>query len=226
MTNRIWTQDEIQFLETHYLKWPLRKIALHLNRGYRGTEVKACRLKLYQKAVKNIPSLTNLTETEKAYLAGFIDADGSIRMNITNINTIPHRATPIIEITNSRKDILDWITSKVNWSGKWETRNPCKKTENRYLKPHPHYHLSITGHLRVEPLLKAIYPYLRVKKSNAQKVLEFFKQRENRYGHPFSIQDWKLVLEVKELVNSRKAPHIRSRKRLAKFIKELEKKNN
>jgi len=80
------------------------------------------------------------------------------------------------------------------------------------------------GRLRVEPLLKAILPYLRVKRPNAEKILEFFGQRANRRGHPFSLQDWKLVLKVKELVNSRKAPHIRSRQHLAQFIKELESK--
>ncbi|GAI73020.1 unnamed protein product, partial [marine sediment metagenome] len=100
---------------------------------------------------------------------------------------------------------------------------PYRKIENRYRKFHWHYHLSLSGRLRVEPFLRAILPYLRIKQALALKVLEFWKGHSRGF---YTIEDWKRILEIKELVNSQKLPHIRSRQHLARFIKELEAKES
>lgn len=217
-----WSSGEIKFLKEHYLKLSNKEIARFLKRPLLGITYKINQFKLYDKSVEQMRILTNLAETEKAYIAGIVDGEGCLSINICyDKSRKPFRAVPTVEISNTDSKVLKWIAHKANW-GKWNTKRPYTLIENRNanLKPYKCYHLTISDRRRVSVFLKTILPYLRIKKTLAEKILNFYRLHALR--SPYTIEDWKRALEVKRLVNARHAQHIKSREYFARCIKELE----
>jgi hypothetical protein len=52
-----------------------------------------------------------MTETEKAYIAGIIDGEGSIMLIKFHKNQLP---SPCISISSATIEVLEWIKAKVN----------------------------------------------------------------------------------------------------------------
>lgn len=221
-----WSKIETEYLKENYGRMPRDKIARKLHRTLSSIINKIHYEKLRLRQLKKIgKSFPSLTETEKAYIAGFLDGEGSIVFCVYHKKGIPHRATPMIEIANNDREIMNWLAIKINGFAKWKI--PCKVNRNYLTKEQlsridDTYHLSVTGRFRIEPLLRDILPYLHIKKEIAEIVLIFYQQREDRFQKKFSIKDWKLVLKNRQLIDSRQKRHIRSRQHLARFIKELE----
>ena len=90
------------------------------------------------------------------YLAGFIDGEGCIRVN----------NAPRLHITNTNKDIMDWI--KDNFGGYlWaEEKSYIENAKTRYI-----WEISSR---KLLVLLLEILPYLRVKKPQAKLVTEYY----------------------------------------------------
>ncbi len=221
---RLWTEEEKQELAERFPNERLGLIARKMGRSFSSICKKAWELGLYAKLKRNLQPIS-VTTAEAAYMAGFIDADGCIRLSAVRLYGNYIRAVPIVEISNSRRGIIDWVASRVRTSGRWDTRGVYKAEESRYCKQKwPHYHLSITGKERVKGLLTAILPYLIVKRKQAERVIAFIDSRLSRPQgrHQKMIPDeWRLVLQVYELNASRKKPHIESRERLRAFVESL-----
>lgn len=220
---RRWSQTEIKYLKENYGKTPREEIVRKLNRSLGSIKNKIHLEKLRLRQGHTL----NLTETEKAYIAGFIDGEGSIPFCIHYKKQIPHRAMPMIEIGNTNREIMNWLATKINGSAKWiipPKVNRSSMPKDYVSRISATYHLSITGRFRIESLLKGILPYLQIKQQLAKIALQFYRQREDRFLKKFSLRDWHLVLKNREITNSRHPRDIRSRQRLAQFIKELERK--
>ncbi|KKK94331.1 hypothetical protein LCGC14_2683940 [marine sediment metagenome] len=217
---KTWEIEEINQLSQYAREHKTcTEISQILKRPVSSVRVKLRSLKIEYTRTK-IEAL-NLAPTEAAYIAGFIDGDGCIRTSIvynddkTQVKTV----IPVIELSNSNQKVLSWIGDKINSSGKWKTTTVYKKIENRYAsKPKPHYHLCVTGRGKVKSLLSEIIPYLKIKHIQATVLLEFIELRLQSHSQRYSISELKLVLKVKELNDSRKAPHLASRDRLKKLI--------
>lgn len=221
-THEIWSPSEEKFLRENYTRYARQDIAKMLNRSSSSIFSKIKRMNLYQKALENIRPLGNLTEPEKAYIAAFIDGEGSMTITIKYRNNLPFLVNPKIDISNSDKEVINWISEKVN-KGRWKSKQAyLRKRSVQFPTWKKNFVLNISNRLRIQPLLMAIFPYLRVKRNLARCILEFY-QLHNRKT-PCSIQTWKKILEIKTLIDGRKPFQIRSRQRLAQFIKELERK--
>jgi len=216
-----WSRQETNFLKSHYLKFTTQDIAKALNRNYSSVKAKIEKLKLYSQAIKANKLTTKLSKTERAYIAGFIDGEGNIGVSLVYRDGLPAHGTPIISISNTDRKVLEWIASKVN-RARW-----IKKFVHVYKQPgrnpqhRDFYVLDISSRLRLEPLLKAILPYLQIKKKRAQVLLEFYEARI--FQKPYSIQDWERILKIRELIDSSRPSQVKRRKFLAQFIKELKK---
>jgi len=218
-----WTENDVKFLREHYLQLPLYEIASRMSRSYRAIQAKAQRLWLYQETIENMKPLQNFTEMEKAYIAGFLDGEAFFGIRITYKNDRPVHATPMINISNTNKKIIDWLANKINF-GKWTKKKPYIYPKNRYSKPwNAAYVLHISGRFRMEPFLKTFLPYFRVKREIAKKLLELYQIHP--YRGPYTIQIWKKILEIRELINYPSPKNVYYREHLARFIKELEFKN-
>ena len=100
----------------------------------------------------------NLTETEKAYIAGIIDGEGTI-----GIHKDSRRSwvlyQPRVSIANSNRELLEWIKTKA-----------CVNCHIHRIE------LDINNY-DVKPLLIAVIPYLHIKKKQATLMLEFIDLR-------------------------------------------------
>ncbi|MBA7706154.1 hypothetical protein ES703_115001 [subsurface metagenome] len=216
----IWSKREMKFLTENYTKHSRQNIAKILNRSPLSVFSKIKRMNLYQRALRDIEPLNDLTEPEKAYIAAFIDGEGSMTITVKYRNNLPFLANPKIDISNSDKEVINWISEKVN-RGRWESKQVyLRKRSMQFPTWKKNFVLSISNRLRIQPLLMTISPYLRVKRNLARCILEFYQLHNGK--SPCSIQTWKKILEIKTLIDGRKPFQIRSRQRLAQFIKELE----
>ena len=107
-----------------------------------------------------------LTEIEKAYLAGLIDGEGSISIK-KRIKGKPKRITPeyrlVITVTNTCRDVIYFILDKIKGMSGFYTkferiRNPKRK---------PIFEIQLRDKT-AELLLKEIFPYLIIKKKQAE----------------------------------------------------------
>ncbi len=108
-----------------------------------------------------------LTETEKAYLAGFLDGEGCIGIYKRNRYKVPQY---ILEVTivNTNKEVIDWIQKRVKGNirvrrhSEWKTR----------------WIWSINTRDPIHRFLNDILPFLIVKKKNASIAL-LLKKSQN-----------------------------------------------
>ncbi len=111
----------------------------------------------------------NLTETEKAYIAGFFDGEGCIQLGN---NSKTSRATSTlagvylkIQIANNDKNVLEYIRVLVGGTLQ-------KRAKHYRANWKQGYYLIICGK-KAAAFLNEILPYLHTKKSQASAVIMF-----------------------------------------------------
>ena len=119
---------------------------LYLGHGYRSITSK-------ERANKTL----NLSETEKAYIAGLIDGEGTVGVHKGKGICL----APRVQISNTQIPLLTWLLEKIG-------TGYVHRTEYE------------TTFYDVKPLLKAALPYLRIKKRQAELVIEFVDLRLSR----------------------------------------------
>lgn len=115
-----------------------------------------------------------LTNTEAAWLAGFIDGEGSIQIRWQKSKRDTHMTSSVASISVSqaepRTEILYWLQKKFGGavsSHGTNTRNPKHNKAFRWL---------VTGNTAVE-VAKLIQPYLRLKARHVDILLEHQKTK-------------------------------------------------
>lgn len=140
--------------------------------------------------------MNQLTETEKAYIAGLIDGEGCF-----NVSKQSHpRARKGFKITcrllvvNTDASMMLWLLKTIG-AGSIYTN---EKIFNPKWKPVHRYY--INGQQAVE-LTRLIVPYLQIKKKQAELLLSFPANYKNRCGltdEQYTIQD-KTYFQMKSL---------------------------
>lgn len=132
------------------------------------------------RADRDNQQVTPLSETELAWLAGFLDADGMVRLHKGQKNANPNQRSlvPKVSFINTcgatlseikrRLDRLG-LTASVGLHSKRAAENPQWKLGAS---------LDVMGMKRVEPLLRAVVPYMVTKRVEAEIVLEFIERRK------------------------------------------------
>ena len=124
----------------------------------------------FGRKIIDIPSNGGMSEREKGYIAGFLDADGNLgigrrhKQNKKYTNYFPR-----IALSNSRKEPLEYIHSLVKWN-----------TKIQYSSKHHIGYIHCENRDHVKKFLLEIKDYLILKKDLAEKVLEFCNSRENQ----------------------------------------------
>ena len=142
----------------------------------------------------NLAPLTErLSETDKAYIAGVFDGEGTIGYyNYRN----RHESTCMV--TNTDPRIMSWLMLKVGYG------NVCSLKDNHHRRKHVVHHWRIGGRLRVYDFLSAIAPYLIIKKDQAQVLLDLWST-ETRYNPRNESTEMRrngIVEQLKELKRS------------------------
>ena len=111
--------------------------------------------------------MKHFTKTQRAYLAGFFDGEGtfSIIRRPEKRSPIGYSYQPYIEIASTNEEIIRWLN---NFIGKgftfWRPRNGNAKDA---------FAQHITGMKTIIEFISILYPYLRLKKEVAKQVKIF-----------------------------------------------------
>ena len=146
------------------------------------------------------------TEVERAYIAGFLDADGAIMAVIE-----PHlgkrygfRVRVSLKVTQHDRKILDWIRHKI---GVGIVR------ANRFGTHRQTFDLHIRDQARVGETLDLLMPYMRVKRKQAQIALRIlFSSRTTK----------KEILKVARLADTLSKFNVRSKNRRKNFAAKVQ----
>lgn len=116
-----------------------------------------------------------MNEIMLSYLAGFIDADGSISIKT---ESKLHPYIPFITVYNCNKEVINlFYTEWGNGKIRGEKRGKAKFKKNWRIC----YEFSLTKKRAAEVIL-ALYPYLKIKKRQAQLVLRLARLRAKYNG--------------------------------------------
>lgn len=126
--------------------------------------------------------LSQLTETQKAYLAGILDGEGSLGLYQDIRRTTNSILLRVVVITNKDEKLVNTIYGWIN-QGKVKIYKATGGYKN------------ITIHHRAfaEVFLKTIYKYLLAKQERAKMTLEFINLRKGRFHHPYTERELELV---------------------------------
>jgi hypothetical protein len=114
-----------------------------------------------------------MSKLTAAYLAGFVDGEGYISLKRDFHNYRGEKViyfTAVLKVANTNKEIIEWC--KASFGG-WIYKRIWKNGENHK----DAYCWQLTGS-NLEPFLKKILPYLKIKKEQAKLVLEKIKNQK------------------------------------------------
>lgn len=117
-------------------------------------------------------NINNISSVDRAYIAGFFDGEGTIGLRTSHSND---RRTPSYtlraRISNTNKDILIWIQLIVGYG-----HIHCCKQIKDYK---PQFEIAWSGKIASELLLQ-LYPYIKIKKLQAEIGIKFAETIGNR----------------------------------------------
>jgi hypothetical protein len=113
-----------------------------------------------------------MKETQKSYMAGFVDGEGTIyvdyRRTKKNFPSLHYQ----LSVFSTNLPILELLHQE--WGG-----NLRKYAKSRSIK-HKQIYSIYWGSDKCLPVIKAIYPYLRIKKRHAEIIMELSKLKCER----------------------------------------------
>lgn len=125
--------------------------------------------------------MNTLSEAQKAYIAGFVDGEGSISVFITRHKERNHKSfDALVRVTNTNKDVLDTLCL---WTGLGFVRPQSIRRKNMafVINRKPQWKWQVSPN-QMRELLPAILPYLQVKRRVTQLVMEFLGERARPRG--------------------------------------------
>lgn len=187
---RNWSDNEISVLREFFMASSKEDLLQRLpERTWKQITHKGRNMGLRKKRLR-FRTVGSFIETERAYIAGIVDGEGSITINITRC-----RWSPLISVINTYEELIDWLV-------------PCFHTNKLPLKSpkgnRKRYVINVWKTWDVIAILEQIMPYLIVKKRSAELVLEFCKLKLfNLSGEPTS-RDYEILKEIRTLNSHQK----------------------
>jgi len=114
-----------------------------------------------------IHKINIINKTDCIYIAGLLDGEGCIGLNLTTTSLNKRCYYPHISITNTNKEVLEWV--KITVGKGTVTLKPNKNPNYKQS-----YHWRIYGYLAIQ-FIKKIYPYLKIKKLQAETIMQYQK---------------------------------------------------
>ncbi len=147
--------------------------------------------------------IENLTEIQKGYLAGMIDADGSITAmcgpaSKAGVKGMP---SPMILVVNTHYELIEWLKSTLGAGCAYKTKTKPTRPDQNEANWNPVHRYQLTG--RPAKLLASLLePFLIVKKRHARLLdmlplrgIDYtFRASEEQREHAF-----KVLAEMREL---------------------------
>jgi len=147
-----------------------------------------------------------LTETEKAWLAGFWDGEGSITIFTHVEKNGVKKICPTLNVTNTHEGVIAHVVELLDKLGTSFSVQHLKRKEDKHKDV---YHVSTRNMAYIKVVIEAILPYLVCKKAQGVLVLRYvtkkLEQRE-KHGRPrYDEEDEEIQQECQSL-NKRGKP--------------------
>ena len=117
----------------------------------------------------SLQKLRRLTTEEKAYIAGFLDGDGSINAQIVQRNDYVLKFQIRVSVTFFQKTTRHWFLLQLQKQLNYGTLRKRPDGMSEY---------TIVGKESVKHCIRLLKPYLKLKKRHAVLILQIIKQLE------------------------------------------------
>lgn len=114
-----------------------------------------------------------LSETELAYIAGIIDGEGHIGLTIQKKKNQAIAIAALLSVNNGKREIIDWLTLRLGGKVRFYQHNGSTSWNGFYLWAN-------RSPQEIGIILKAIRPYLVIKRDQADIFLEWLQTRTKR----------------------------------------------
>jgi len=200
-----WSQEEIEILKKYYSTLPKNKLMQLLpKRSWVAIQSKAEKelgLRKSLLANKEPVDFSFLSESEKGYIAGLIDGEGTITLEKRKFAS-DIKVHPAVYISNTSLELLTHIREVLGVGT--IRRGHRRKSRSTGSERKQDYKLGIHKIREVEGLLKTIKPYLVLKKRQAEVVLEFIQRLLSKTERNYKLSKDELALLAKiRMLNKR-----------------------
>ena len=134
----------------------------------------------------DLSNVKPLSDSEAAYIAGFLDADGCITLQVKQRNVKDSRRPvhfhPIVSFANNRIKVLYWIQRKLGGYGILTEKGKSKKQDRSY---NLYFSSSV-----IRWLLPQIAPFLILKRSQAELIINYCSITNNVRGGKIKTDLW------------------------------------
>jgi len=179
---KLWSKDDIVYLKNNYLDSPKKKIVDTLKRPWKAIQSKANVLGLRRSGIdRKIKRLKlELTDVKKVWLAAVLDTEGSIFFHKTKRAKYVAYC-PVVSVCNTDERFIRHCQSLVK---------PLKfsiSIDNRLSQNKDQFLFRSDRVEVVYNFLVAIYPYLIIKKKQAELMMKFIELRQKQLlNHPYN----------------------------------------
>jgi len=148
-------------------KMPKRRVQYHMTYHITSDD----RLSAIKTFIDNIKTTDFPIETDLAYIAGFLDADGYLYLGRAKSKTAKRCWGWRIRIGFSNTDfnVIEWIRKTVG--GHIDGREPKNLSNNTYKSKKTIYNLNLSSN-QTRKFLPLITPYLKIKREQAKVIME------------------------------------------------------
>jgi hypothetical protein len=184
-----WTPEEEEYLRQNYGKISAHETAEHLGRSRAAVGIRVIKLGIPR--VKHTVSL-NLAPVDASWLASAIDAEGCLYL-ASERRGQSRKYHSVILISNTN---LDFVQHAMDLIGAgYIERIPARpsKTSNGFCRPLYNYHLK--GRVVVGAVMKAILPYMIIKRERAELLIQASEIDDSRFAtkRDEAKKDWALL---------------------------------
>lgn len=148
-----------------------------------------------------------LTETEKAWLAGFWDGEGSITIFTHMEKNGREKICPTIGVTNTHEGVIAHVVELLDRLGTSFSIQTRKRQEDKFKDA---YHVHTRNMAYIKVVLEALQPYLVCKKAQCSLVLRYvnkkLQQRETNQRPRYDDEDFDIQEQCQVLNKRGKVP--------------------
>lgn len=153
-------RPNIQSIFARANKLGVKKITKHYETRYYHTET----------------VIGHLTETEKAYLAGLVDGEGSFSLRKYKLKNGKSNYSIRVQISNTDKRLADWIKERLPGHMYSYKPKPSHTGNNRRTL----WTWAMNGDVKPRIFLREIYPYLIIKKDQAELLRDGYRHLSDK----------------------------------------------
>jgi hypothetical protein len=195
---RIWSERELELVNNHFSSMNHKELLEMLpNRTLAGLRSKAYTIGLKKPPTpkNDVPNI--LSETQKAYLAGLIDGEGTITLELRKSRCNKKLVIePLLQIANTDSPLLREVKKMLGIGN-------VHITVHKEIRQ-PMHSYRIGSQQGVLKILEQIHDYLILKKPQSELVIKWLKI--HKFGKKITQKEIEMFRESKKLVNKGRTP--------------------